>query len=275
MDEKMRTLLSVIAKTACGKKNAADDICYAVETGLLMLLDDRLRNLGGDTVNGTGYSELWEKALEDGFDDRKIDDIAPAGQDIAAKLNGMVYIERNDPARLKKTDRGVFVKIGGDENAIKTCFGANASLKCFFAEFLNLKGVENAVKDAVRNACCIGMIEISAACDHAQKTNRAYSYVPAILIPKQYDQYTKFIDSAGKERDTKNEGIFRFGSPLEINIAGNLTPCIVEVNWHYVVGLAANNPILGDPLFRFRKQVADHIAYGYTRYLARPGLFSF
>jgi hypothetical protein len=261
---KLSDLLTWISHETVGRQTAKDIPADSAEQGLVHALADELSRTPGTE----DYNNRWAAAMP------KIGQKAftPAADLSPEALNEVFHVATVGAA---KGDRGAFSFLPADFVAdkvkIKRIFGVTA--KTLKNEFVNLEGVDATLRPALLDACKLGLVELSAACDYAQRKDRSLRFVLAALIPAAFASNTKFEDSddkGGRPRESRHEAIYRL--PF-IKVKDQRFVC--KLNFRYILGLPKESELLGDPLFRIRVPLLDEIAYRCSTHLARPGIIAF
>ena len=264
VERRLQQLLTWIAHEAVGAKAAGEAPAEAAEQGLIYALADDLSRSMYPRV----YEEVWKNALPRvGKSNFKPD------QNIsAAALNEVFHV---DTRGVKAKDRGAFVLLTdaviGDDERCKAVFGDG--VRQLREEFLNIEAIDESALNDVLAKCELGLVELSAACDYAQRKKRSYRFALAALIPYELAKVTHFETRtvAGVfPRDKKHDAIHRL-PPLRIK--GKDFVC--KVNFRHVLGLPLASPLLGEAIFRIRVPLLDEIAYRCSMHLARPGIIAF
>lgn len=264
IDGDLSNLLGSIACAATGQKKALADLARSIDEGLLPLMEDQLATLKVES----SYSELWNNAVPAGCIPKR-----PTGNPVdVAGMNRHYLIEEGEG--LQKGDRGVWVGLAeahATDQEIQKLLGYSQR-KELLGEFLEIpKKVEADERDRIINSVRLGFLELGAECDHAQGKVGLLRFALSVMIPAEHKEYTMFTESGStKKREIKHQAIHRFPT---MRIGGS--DKIIKVNFRFILGLTPDSDILGDPLFRVRRQVLNEIAYKCAQHLARPGIVSF
>jgi len=261
---RLTDLLTWIAHETAGRQSARDIPGDAVDEGLHQALADELVRSAGTA----DYNDKWKTALPRvGKKDFKPDEVL-----LASALNEVFHIDSGNNA---KGVRGTFALLKPDftneKDKVKQVFGT--TLKALKNEFVFLEGLEDAEKTNILNACKLGLLELSAACDYAQRKDRSLRYVLGALVPATHKERTEFPDpedQGGRPRESRHEAIYRL-PPIRIKT----DDFVCALNFRYILGLPPNHELIGDSVFRVRVPLLDEIAYRCSSHLARPGFISF
>ncbi|MGO2241104.1 MAG: hypothetical protein ACTH5D_05030 [Halomonas sp.] len=263
----LRKILATIGNEAIGLKNAADNPALAMECGLIPVLEDQVRSMSGAESDGK-----WAEAIPEIGKKQNIDDAAKS------KLNTFYHIEEG-AENFPKDSRGVFVCLNGQyletrENVEKFEKRIGRSIECLIhEEFLRRKGkaAGRVLTERARNETILGFLEISAACDYAQRKTKFPRYILGALIPAEFEELTFFTTSQGVEKDRAHDGVYRLP---RIDINGKTY--VVKFSFKYQLGAQPNdNQWFGSSLFRVRDQILSAITFSCSQYASRPGIISF
>lgn len=262
VESRLADLITWIAQETVGRQFAKDIPGDAVDEGLHHALADELSRSAGTPA----YNDQWKAAIP------KVSqkDFKPAKELLAAALNEVFHI---DSVNISKGERGTFTllapEFANQKEKVKQVFGA--SINALKNEFIYLEGLEGDAKAALLDACRLGLLELSAACDYAQRKGRSLRYVLAALVPAAHASKTEFPDpDGGRPRESRHEAIYRLPS---IRIKNENFVC--ALNFRYILGLPQNHELIGNSMFRVRVPLLDEIAYRCSGHLARPGFISF
>lgn len=258
-------ILTWIAHETVGRQHAKNIPSDAAEQGLISALGDELsRNL-----RDHDYDVAWQEAMPQiGKKDFLHD------PEYAAHLNQVFHI---DTSGLDHRVRGTFVfispKIEADAKSVKSLFGGIRTVRGLKSEFIDLEAIEEALRDDILSSCRLGLVELSAACDFAQRKDRSLRYVLAALIPHEHAKFSEFRDHADANkppRSTKHEAIYRL-PPIRIGDKN----FVCKLNFRHILGLPDDSSVIGEAYFRIRSPLLDEIAYRCSTHLARPGIVAF
>ena len=265
--DQLKTILSKIGNEALGANNAKESPTLAIESGLTPVLEDQLRKTFQDNLDGK-----WKNVLPDIGKDQNLDEV------VKSKLNTFYHIEEV-ASDTPKDSRGVFVSLnksyfddGDNISKFRSRIGRSIE-DVIHQEFLSRKGKSEgkALTKKAREETIIGFLEVSAACDYAQKKTKLPKYILGALIPYEYAELTVFKISNGLERQTAHEGVIRL--PI-IEIGGR--SYIVKFSFKYKFGVQPDdNKWFGESIFRVRDQILSTILFESSRYESRPGVVSF
>jgi len=261
---RIEDLLTWIAHETVGRQHARDIPGDAVDEGLHHALADELSRSRGTAA----YNEQWKTVIPKAGQK----DFKPAEGLMAAALNEVFHL---DSVNIAKGERGTFALLAAEfinqKNKVKQVFGT--TIKALKNEFIYLEGMEDDAKAALLDACKLGLLELSAACDFAQRKDRSLRYVLGALVPAAHEERTEFPDPedrGGRPRESRHEAIYRL-PPIRINKEN----FVCALNFRYILGLPPNHELVGNSLFRVRVPLLDEIAYRCSSHLARPGFISF
>jgi len=261
--DNVKKLFTAIANESLGGKNAKENPDKAINQGLMPVLDDRLSLMNNETGSD------WDSCLTDIGQKIDLDD------NQKAKLNSYFHIEKV-PNDYPPTARGIFVELDGTiindpEKKKKLEEHLGSSLKqILMEEFLSCKEGTKSDRKKVRQNTKLGFIEISAACDYAQKKVKLNRYILGAMIPIKYNKYTLFYNDKKEERTTNHEGIYRL-PPIRVNAKDY----IVKISFKYQIGTHDKNSWFGSSVFRIREQILADIVFRCAQYSSRPGIISF
>lgn len=266
--ENFSQIISHIAHESVGKKNVVSNTNFAIESGLLPVIEDRLLRIQWGQEED--LNTAWETCLPNlGRNLKLLSEKASTG------LNSFYSIEELSSEH-PSDSRGVFVKIPNDflEDTAK-CAGLFGSEYCISDviknEFLiNNKPALSEVRDAAIEELSIGWLEIGAACDHAQSKNRLQRYILGALIPFDYEELCKCEISGGAYRYSAHDGIYRH---QVISYNGN--PHILILSYRYTIGAHGDSEFFGDTLFRVKDKLLNSISFNWSNFTIRPGTTHF
>lgn len=265
--DELRKILAAIGNEAIGLKNAATNPALAMETGLIPVLEDQVRSMSCADLDSK-----WSAAIPEIGTRQNIENTAKS------KLNAFYHIEEV-PESFPKDSRGVFICLNNqylDAKANKDKFEKRIgrSIECLVhEEFLSRKkGQEGrALIEKARSETILGFLEISAACDYAQRKIKLPRYILGALIPAEFEELSSFKTSAGYTKDRAHDGVYRLP---QIEIKGKAY--IVKFSFKYQLGAQPDdNQWFGVSLFRVRDQILSAITFNCSQYASRPGVISF
>jgi hypothetical protein len=124
----------------------------------------------------------------------------------------------------------------------------------------------------------LGLVEVSADCDQAQRKTKLHRYLLAALIPNEFKEITAF-ETNGVDRETAHEGIYK--TPT---LSIDNKEYILKLSFKYQFGtnpkslvneVLYENSWLGTPKFRLREQILADIVFKCAQYATRPGIICF
>ena len=259
---KLKTMLAVIGNETLGTKNAKDEPAVAIELGLEPVLHDHIQSMHSLTDKS-----VWIDAANEIGTRLRADD------DVKAHLNSFYHIEVLDD-QSPKNKRGTWIEfkssyLTNSENKKKIEQNLGRNIKTLInEEFLDAIQGNKTTRREAHEATKIGFLELSAACDQAQKKTKMNRYFLSAMIPKQFEDFTFFRD---KTSNTAHTGIYRLPS---VSINGE--EYIVKVSFMYQVGAIPDfNKWLGIPVFRLKDQILSDISFKASQHAARPGIIRF
>lgn len=262
----LRKILGAIGNEAIGLKNAKENPALAIEAGLIPVLEDQLRSMSGAELY-----EKWKGAVPEIGKWQNIDD------GIKSKLNTFFHVEEV-VEDYPKNCRGVFIGLNTDylqvkQNLQKFESRIGRSIKVLLhEEFLPKTGdpSESELRKSARDETILGFLEISPACDYAQKKTKLPRYILGALIPDEFEGLTRWSNTLG-EKNIAHEGIHRLP---KIEVRGKIY--ILKLSFKYQFGTQPNdNQWFGGTLFRIRDQILSSITFSCSQYSSRPGVISF
>lgn len=263
----LRKVLAAIGNEALGEKNALDSPALAMDYGLVPVMEDQIRSISGNDLD-----EKWKEAVPEIGSRQNIE------ESIKSKLNSFYHIEEVE-GNYPKINRGVFVSLNQDyldENREKFERRIGRPLKnLLHEEFLpktNGKSTaQKSFRQKAREHLILGFLEISPACDYAQRKTKFPRYILGALIPEQYGGLTSWETNQGTPKNTAHDGIFRL--PM-INYRGD--SYIVKFSFKYQIGTQPDdNQWFGQSMFRVRDQILSNITFSCSQYASRPGIVGF
>lgn len=252
-------IFSLISRESIGKKHAQEDPWTAVQSAILPVLIDKL----ADQCN-TESTQFWLDAFPSISENRlQVDD------SVKPILNSFYFLKSNDDRQFA---RGAFVSmdkgfLNEENNMAKFTSLVGRDLCTIIGEEFLTKPVTKWEKNKISiDNLIVGFLENSAECDYAQKKVKLPRYLLGILIPTDYEEYTKFGTSSGNAHD----GIYRLPS---VRIGG--VDYIFKVSYKYQFGTQPiDNKWFGSTVFRLRDEVLSAISYGYSAHSSRPGIMA-
>lgn len=265
--DELRKILAAIGNEAVGFKNAAQNPALAMETGLIPVLEDQVRSMSDAALD-----DKWIRAVPEIGTKQDID------ESVKSKLNTFFHVE-GVPEDFPKDCRGVFVSLNRkyletEINSEKFERRIGRSIECLIhEEFFCRKGkaAGRAFTERARNRTILGFLEVSAACDYAQRKTKFPRYILGALIPAEFEELTHFKTSQGGEKDRAHDGVYRL-PPVEIDGENY----VVKFSFKYQIGAQPDdNQWFGASLFRVRDQILSSITFSCSQYASRPGVISF
>ncbi len=267
--EQMRKILAEVGNESLGHLNARETPAMAIEYGLAPILEDQLYILPSQDLD-----LVWKTALPDIGKKGSID------SSVKSQLNAFYHVA-TVPESFEKDGRGVFVAldmefVGKAPNKFKRKLGRKPS-SIINEEFIYSDGSQEGkeVRDQARQEIVLGFMEISPACDHAQKKIKLPKFVIGALIPEKFEDLTYFKskteDGLDISRPSSHEGIYRFP---KIKIGGEAY--ILKLSFKYQIGSQpSDNKWFGNPMFRIREQILSAVTQSCSQYASRSGIVSF
>lgn len=261
----LRKILGAIGNEAIGQKNAADNPALAMEAGLIPVLEDQIKLISGDEIY-----EKWKGAVPEIGEKQDIDD------SIKSKLNTFFHIEEVG-GDYPKNCRGVFVGFNAgylevSERLKKFESRIGRTIKALLhEEFLpETHASTKSFREEARGETILGFLEISPACDYAQRKTKFPRYILGALIPERFELLTNRSSAQGS-KDRAHEGIHRLP---KIVVKGEIY--ILKFSFKYQFGAQPDdNQWFGESLFRVRDQILSSITFSCSQYASRPGVISF
>lgn len=261
-EAELRKILAAIGNQAIGEKHALETPGLAMDYGLIPVLEDQVRSMPENDLN-----IKWTNAVPEIGKNQQLDDL------IKSKLNTFYHVEEV-PQNYPKNRRGVFVSLNmtylqdsGNMKKFEKRLGRKIKT-IIHDEFLDSSQGNATEREAARKALTLGFLEISAACDHAQRKIKLPRYVLGVIIPTKFEQLTLFGHG---NRNRSHGGIFRF--PV-VNI--NKEPSVIKLSFKYQFGAQPDdNKWFGPSVFRVREQILSDITFNNSQYTSRLGIVSF
>jgi len=275
--EQFMKALALLGNEAIGIKNAAEMPSLAVDLGLSPLLQDQLHISNID-------KNLWGTAIPALGKRQQLDD------SIKSALNTYCHIEEVN-SDFPKDCRGVFVNIKNENLEITEKLHkledrlGNDLESIIHEEFISRSKCGKSSSDAKAfrkeaiDSIKLGFVELSAACDQAQRKTKLHQYLLAALIPEKYSELTQFKNSKGEVQDYSHIGIYRLPKIL----IGNEI-YILKLSFKYQIGTKVSSSVsgrnyknswFGEPLFRLKDQILSDISFKCAQYSSRPGIIRF
>ncbi|HAS6345512.1 TPA: hypothetical protein I7243_19620 [Vibrio vulnificus] len=260
--DKLKTMLAVIGNETLGTKNAKEEPEVAIELGLEPVLHDHIqsmhehidRSIWLDAASGIGTKQS-------------------AANDVKAHLNSFYHIEELDDEH-PKNKRGTWIEfspsyLADSANEPKIIKNLGRKIKTLLnEEFLDCEQGTKVTRGDAHAATKLGLLELSAECDQAQRKTKLNRYFLSAMIPVEFESFTFF--KSGKN-DTAHSGIYRLP-----NVVVKGQEYIVKVSFMYQVGAIPEfNKWLGTPVFRLKDQILSDISFKASQHAARPGIIRF
>jgi len=256
-------LLKKIAKVVSPEEMRAGQEWRAFEHGLLPLLEDYLFD------DNASASATWN--IINGM-------TGHTPENATSRLNSCFLVD-DDVVGQTCTSRGVFSQLSLKERQWSRFF--NQTKNFISKEFMDLKrgGGGQAVqaqRDVALSKAIWGVVEIGAACDHANCKNHMPRHVLALMLPDEYRKTVAYVRGHDRDKNAiyglgNHEGCVEYG-PFRY----------MEKDWHialnfrYLRGFTtAEGRVLGEPVLRLRNQVVNEIGFKESAFHARPGIISF
>lgn len=263
----LRKILAVIGNEAIGLRNAVDNPSLAMDYGLIPVLEDQVRSMTEADLN-----DKWKIAVPEIGQRQNIDD------SVKSILNAFYHLEEVDIG-FSKSNRGVFVSLNNEYLNEEECLkkfeariGRNIK-SLIHDEFLpnTFNSSQKKLRDEARSEIMLGFLEISPACDFAQRKIKLHRYILGALIPEKFEELTTWKTVSHGVKDKAHEGIHRLP---RLRYRGK--SYILKLSFKYQLGAQPeDNQWFGDSLFRVRDQVLSSIIYNCSQYSSRPGVISF
>jgi len=243
--ERLDEVLSLLAREAVGKDNAARDTFSAINTVLLPMMSDRIAN----QRTNPDADEIWKAAVT------KIDSAVLPDVVSAARLNTMLHIAVPAGEAMTAASWGALTLI--PEALIDTLIVAKFDIErapIFAGAFCVSESKE-------RKKCQLALLRIGASCDYAQSRRGPIPFVLGAVIP-----------AAASRREGKAKA--ECCTP-PIMLGGFDEPVIVAFNMHYQISMVAAEVVDWSPTCRLREQLLMQItAHGATN-ATRPAIVRF
>lgn len=178
------------------------------------------------------------------------------------QLNNLIHIE-NEISNLNNYDRGVVIEL--DKRYLKNY---DLTFRKFYDAMIKFKKRDK-VKESAKilrliHSSKLVCIEISASCDHSQRSNRINKYIFGIITRKM----------KSKDYEHNNNSI-PANSVCVLNYLDVKEEKQIWVNYNYVVGLKTSDENLGEILFRLKGEMINQIGNRYANHVSRIGITSF
>lgn len=235
-------ILNRLAASVVGQANVAGDPRSAMSSALAPILADRIQNQAADE----DVQQLWRNALPVG-------DVGQASAEEAGRVNRMLHVASASAERLNGKDWGVvtslpFAETSGD---FLEHFGLAASEALAEQYFVKQ---EDMAKGVWR------LVQIGAACDHAQPKPMPIPYVLALEFP------------ADVKRSTKNPSRPQEWVSPTFQNEGASGQFVLVANARYVISLSKARADQLQVHYRLREQLLVQLIRRVTDYIARPGV---
>ena len=247
-DENLDAIFSKIAIQQLGLSFAKKEPDKAIYESLNPILNNQISLL---TTN------KWKARLNKLRTAEKYGDVKYPNDFKQSELNTLFHIDFNF-SKYSNDARGLVFNL-------ERC---NSNFDYFFkmdfdSWFFLLTKIKSDKYSEIKDCVELIAIEISSACDFSQDKQRLNKYILALKTPPltKKDKKEDLVES------TFNFDYTLFGSKDD--------PFNVWVNFNYVFSALPNDPILGTPIFLFKKEIMDLIGNRYANYVSRIGITSF
>jgi hypothetical protein len=259
INKNFEEILSFISRESIAQKHAKEDPWTAVHSALLPVLIDKLSEQCNEES-----SQFWLDAFPNISKSRlKVED------SVKPILNSFYFLKSNDD---RPFARGAFVSmdnefLGENRNMSKFTSLVGRDLDRIVCEEFITESRNKWEEHKISSSnLIIGFLETSAECDYAQKKVKLPRYLLGILIPVEYEEYTKFKTSSGNAHN----GIYRLPS-----VRVGERDYIFKVSYKYQFGTQPiENKWFGNTVFRLRDEVLASISHGYSTHTSRPGIMA-
>ncbi len=262
-NEKYCRLLKAIGSAAWGFEHAKSNWGASVASGLNPFVADKLDN--EISTNGV-YRGIWHEALDNPAK-------ATASDSVRYRLNAACVIDESCDRR-EVLGAWYEFAFGIDYGLYVDLFGkAGTEL---LNEFINYEDSEADVKIAIENTVKLGILDITRACDHANKKYGTKTFVLGAIVPYSLKERVKWKNPP---RDKHSDAVYKFPSLAVKKADGNFEKTIVQLSFRYILSLPDTSGLLRDEKtnirFRVRKQILSEISAKYGAHTSNPGIMSF
>ncbi|WP_421339910.1 hypothetical protein [Aeromonas veronii] len=276
--EKIKNLLIHLACSSGGKVAARNDIGMAVQESLVPLIRDKIAK----NENSHSVGEKFNALFNDTEIDYKHD---PATTKTTPLINTTINIDVFESTRNNFisdygfVERGCFIKIKeawiGNNYRNFHSFINRVDLsilkKNYFLKDNELNQQLQKGNSSLENEldrCPIGLIEISAACDAANRKNVHHRGVFCLLIPTDC---SSIIKCAGINKNRyAHDGIQHIKGIYRIKD----TNYHILINSREIHSFCYKTFLYEQPLFRMREELTQHVIDIVSHYSSRTGIFS-
>jgi len=253
--ENFEKIFSRIASSTLGFNHAKENPDKAIYAALTENLNHHVEH---SENKGNWKKVLTSLATVD--EAKKIDFVEGFNYSI---LNNLLHIE-NNKGLFYQSDRGVLIKLKKSYlRTHKTNFTAFYSSMIQFS-YKSTKEVnaKKEIKKSIRNSRLV-CIEISAGCDHSQKTKRANNYLLGFIMPKLESKILKLSSSLPAKT-------FRSICFMEEKKEMQLW-----LNLNYSIVLGEKDPNIEKIEFKLKSEIVNQIGNKYANHISRIGITSF
>lgn len=239
---------------AASGKYADEDPASAVESGLLPLLEDQFLSIPAIDA----CIDTWKKVFQESQQEK----LTP---DVICKLNSCLLIDVSQ----SDSPRGLFLELLDSSTDTFQASHLETDKTTLQEHFFNEEKLAAIVKkdgeekkNVIVKSCIVGILECSAACDHAQNKIGVRLGLLAAIIPVEHE---KCIN--------KDQNIYHDG----IKIHFNGKDYLFLISFKYPFGITQAiiaDPTIAKPLFRVREQLLSAIAARFASHASRPGFIS-
>ncbi|WP_429235132.1 hypothetical protein [Aeromonas salmonicida] len=276
--EKIKNLLIHLACSSGGKVAARNDIGMAVQESLVPLIRDKIAKNENSHSVGEKFNALFNNADINYKND-------PTTTKTTPLINTTINIDVFESTRnhfifdYGFVERGCFIEIkepwiGNNYRNFHSFINrVDPSIlkKNYFLkdnDFNQQLLKENSPLKHELNRCPIGLIEISAACDAANRKNIHHRGVFCLLIPTNCSSTIKCagIDKQKYAHDGIQhiKGIYRIKN----------TDYHILINSREIHSFCYKTILYEQPLFRMREELTQHVIDIVSHYSSRTGIFS-
>lgn len=246
-------ILAKIASSTLGFEYSKENPLKAINEGLLPLLNNEIAKIESITN--------WEDILQPLFSAQRISDIEVPEEAIQRNVNGIFHIELSNGS---KDHRGSIIQLDKTNTSLLASLNID-DVDEWISKLLSIKDGRDELKTSIIENSRLVALELSAACDFANKKKRINKYMLGVLTP---------VIDVKKDVNTKSriESSYHLGG---CSFAFGEDSFQVWMNLNYVFGCNIDDERLGETLFVMKKEIMDMVGNKYASHISRIGITSF
>ena len=246
-------ILSKIASSTLGFEYSKENPLKAINEGLIPLLNNEITKIKSQTD--------WQQILQPLFNAQRIGDIEVPEETLQRDVNGVFHIESSNGS---KDHRGTVVELDKTNETLLSSLNID-DINQWIAKLLSIKDGRDELKTSIIENSRLIALELSAACDFANKKKRINKYMIGVLTP---------VIDVKKDVNSKSriESSYHVGG---CSFSFSNSSFQLWMNLNYVLGCSIDDERLGDAQFVLKKEIMDMVGNKYASHISRIGITSF